>query len=355
MRRTFRNSRQSIAYDAYSKTMNISRREFLYGTAAFAALPPLAPLGHPPCGQPAAGGYALAGGASGRPLSASTPFNRSVKLRDDLIDNWDTATGLVEPKDFFAYMRDGDTRGLKALAALERAFEKVMREAKKTVVKGDAPAVWSVYNMGYVVKTRESLFTIDIKHRRDEELVPSLDFALVTHNHGDHFRREFCKAMDAAGKPLVSSFVKNAAFNGIKAAADASGSPDEFKIRDVKIRTFRIDHAAAEWGIDFTTAFEMHIGDFRLLHTGDCGVANDKLRVKLGRPDLWLLFPMSSLDVADAVRRIQPKRCVFGHLWELGHAVGKGRAHKWHIYRALPKAQTMCGDTTVAFWGDRII
>ena len=322
------------------QTVILSRRDFLRGAAAFAAMPPFAPL--------------LAGCTSVDPVSASAPFNRNVDRRDELIGNWDAATGLVSPKDFFAYMRDGDTRGFKALAALEHAFGKVLREAKETVVTGDVPAVWSVYNMGYVVKTRESLFTIDIKHRRDEELVPLLDFALVTHKHGDHFRREFCKAMDTVGKPLVSSFVKNAAFAGIK-AANASGSPDVFKIRDVEIRTFRIDHASAAWGIDFTTAFEMRIGDFRLLHTGDCGVANDKLRVEWGRPDLWLLFPMSSLDVADAVRRIQPKRCVFGHLWELGHAAGKGRAHKWHIDRALPKAQSMCDDTTVAFWGDRII
>ena len=318
----------------------IARREFLKGAAAFAALPPLA---------------ALAGEGASGVFDKSAPFNRSEKRRDELIDSWNAATGLVKPKDYFSYMRDGDTRGLKALAALEHSFDKVMREAKETVVKGDAPAVWSVYNMGYVVKTRESLFTIDIKHRRDEELVPSLDFALVTHNHGDHFRREFCKAIDAAGKPLVSSFVKNAAFADIKSAADASGSPDEFKIRDVKIRTFRIDHAAAAWGIDFTTAFEMRIGDFRLLHTGDCGVANDKLRVEWGRPDLWLFFPMSLINIADAVERIHPKRCVFGHLWELGHAVGKGRAYKPHIRRALPLAERHCKDTTVAFWGDRII
>ena len=99
----------------------------------------------------------------------------------------------------------------------------------------------------------------------------------------------------------------------------------------------------------------MRIGAFRLLHTGDCGVANDKLCVKWGRPDLWMLFPMSSLDIADAMRRIKPRHCVFGHLWELGHAVGKGRAYKPHICRALPMAKSQCKNTSVVFWGDRII
>lgn len=321
----------------------IARRDFLKGAAAVATL----------------GGSRFVAASStdgSNPvLPSSAPFSRSVERRNELVEKWNDATGLVAPKDYFAYMRDGDTRGFKALAALEHAFDKVMCEARETVVTGDAPAVWSVYNMGYIVKTRQLLFSIDLKHWRDREAVPFLDFALVTHNHGDHFRREFCRAMDEARKPLVSSFVKNAAFNDIKATANATGTPDVFRMRDVEIRTFRIDHAAAAWGIDFTTAFEMRIGKFRLLHTGDCGVANDKLRVKWGRPDLWLFFPMSLINVADAVARIQPRRCVFGHLWELGHAVGKGRAFKPHIRRALPKAEAHCKDTTVAFWGDRII
>ena len=173
-------------------------------------------------------------------------------------------------------------------------------------------------------------------------------------NHGDHYDVNFCKAMDEAGKPLVSSFVENAAFGEIKAKAAAGGKPDVFKIRDVLIRTFRVDHAKEAWGIDFTTAFEMKIGKFRLLHTGDCGVANDKLRVEWEHPDLWLLFPMTSLDVTDAFNRIRPKRCAFGHLWELGHAVGKGRATEWHIRRGLDMAARAGGDPVVAFWGDRI-
>jgi hypothetical protein len=71
---------------------------------------------------------------------------------------WDAATRLVTQDVYCAYYRDGDMRGFKALSAVESAFDEVVREAKETDVKGDAPAVWSIYNMGYIVKTRESLF-----------------------------------------------------------------------------------------------------------------------------------------------------------------------------------------------------
>ena len=311
-----------------------SRKDFLKGAFGLAALP-------------------AAGCAFG--FAPSAPPRRSEEHQGELVAKWDEATGKVNPEDYFAYFRDGDTREFKALKALEMAFDKVLREARETVVSGEVPAVWSVYNMGHIVKTRDSLFSIDLKHRRANEFVPLLDFALVTHAHKDHYNPGFARAMEKAGKPLASGFLKNSAFAKIKAKAASCGSPDAFEIRDVAIRTFRVDHAKAEWGIDFTTAFEIKIGDFRLLHTGDCRPSNGKLCVKWGRPDLWLFFPMSGLDIADAMRRIGPKRVVFGHLWELGHAVGKGRAHKWHINRAMPKAKSQCGDVSVAFWGDRII
>ena len=316
-----------------------TRRGFLKGAGAFGAF--------------AFGRMAALAASDAAPdlLSRALAFGRGKARQDELIAAWDAATRLVTPDVYKAYCLDGDTRGFKALKALELAFDKVLREAKDTVVSGDVPAVWSVYNMGYIVKTRESLFSIDLNHRRGTAFAPLLDFALVTHNHGDHWRGDFYRAMDSAGKTVVSNFLAN------KGASVCGLAPAEnvFKINDVEIRTFRVDHAKEAWGINYTTGFEMKVGRFRLLHTGDCSPSNDKLCVKWGRPDLWLLFPMSALDVADAVCRINPKRVVFGHLWELGHVVGHGRAHKWHIDRAMPMAKSQCEDVSVAFWGERIV
>jgi len=108
--------------------MNISRREFLSGGAAFAAMPLFASLEDATnCVPPA-------------PL----PFRRSEARQSELISEWNEATEAVSPKVYGRYLRDGKTRGFKALDALERALDKVIGEAKDTVVTGDAPAVWSV-------------------------------------------------------------------------------------------------------------------------------------------------------------------------------------------------------------------
>ena len=212
---------------------------------------------------------------------------------EDALDVWQRETDLVKAETFRDYLKDGDTRGLVSLEKLERAFEKVFREARETTV-GDVPAVWSVYNMGYIVKTRESLFSIDLHHRRAREFAPLLDFALITHNHDDHYRMPFYKAMNGAGKTVVSNFLDN------YGAADwrKGGNYWEqggyirgvrtFKLKDVEIRTSLVDHN--KYLIDFTTAFEIRVGNWRMYHSGDCGNAA-KLGTVWGKPDLWLFFP----------------------------------------------------------------
>ena len=279
-------------------------------------------------------------------------------VKGDDLDLWQKETDLVKADVYGKYMQDGDVRGLKSLERLEMSFEKVFKEAAETVV-GDVPAVWSVYNMGYIVKTREALFSIDLVHRRAAEFAPRLDFALITHNHSDHWRQGFYRAMDASGKTVISNFLDNyGAADWRKGGADwkANGGyirgVKEFKIKDVEIRTSLVDHN--DYLIDFTTAFEIRVGNWILYHTGDCGKGSEgKLGTVWGRPDLWLFFPGCGIDVAKALNKVSPKRVVFGHLWELGHSVG--RLTTPMVCRAFEKAKgTGVPALSAALWGDRI-
>ena len=323
--------------------MNTTRRGFLIGGAAAvatsAAIPSVATSATAP--------------AAAQP--ASVPVRRSEERESELIAKWDKATEAVESDVYKTYLLDGDTRGLKALEANALAFEKVMREVKATTVTGDVPAIWSVYNMGYIVKTRESLFSIDLNHRRGTEFAPMLDFALITHNHGDHWRKDFYDAMTGQGKIVASNFLDNPRFNEMK--GDSAKGVGTYKIKDVEIRTSLIDHSDAAWGINFTMAFEIRIGNWLLYHTGDSGRGTEpKLVTPWGRSDLWLFFPGCGIDTAKAVAKVNPKRIVFGHLWELGHLnKHRGRLDEPLIRRALAAARPIVKDTTLAFWGDRIV
>ena len=282
----------------------------------------------------------------------------ALDCEDEVLDLWQAETDLATSELYSKYWRDGDTRGLASLAKLDAAFEHVMKEAKEAVVTDSSPAVWSVYNMGYIVKTAKAMFSIDLVHRRAAEFAPLLDFALITHNHGDHWRNEFYSAMNSAGKTVVSNFLDNygaADWRKSGGAWHANGGyirgVKEFDLKDVKVRTSLIDHN--DYLIDFTTAFEIRIGDFLLYHTGDSGKGTEhKLNTAWGRPDLWLFFPGCGIDVAKAVQKVGAKRIVFGHLWELGHKTG--RLTSPMIRRALAKARPHCTDVSFALWGDRI-
>ena len=270
---------------------------------------------------------------------------------DEILEAWQRETDLATPDLYNAYWLDGDMRGTGSLEKLEAAFENILQEAGNLAV-GDVPAVWSVYNMGYLVKTRESFFSIDLVHRRAAELAPLLDFALITHNHNDHWRQDFYKAMNGSGKTVISNFLDNYGVADWRADGGFTPAERRFKIRDVEIRTSLIDHN--DYLVDFTTAFEIKVGDFILYHTGDSGRGTEeKLGTVMGQPDLWLFFPGCGIDVARAVEIVNPKRIVFGHLWELGHKTGRLTAPL--IRNALCAARGKCADVSFALWGDRIV
>ncbi len=275
---------------------------------------------------------------------------------EPVLETWQRQTDRVSADAFNRYFRDGNTRHLTSLRKLDAAFDKVMREIRETEV-GDVPAVWSVYNMGVVVKTRESLFSIDLHHRRAVELAPLLDFALITHNHDDHWRQDFYQAMDRARKTVVSNFLANYGPVDWRCSGDDWHRNGGFRageatlrVRDVEIRTSLVDHN--DYLIDFTTAFEIRVGNWTLYHTGDCGKGSEG-KLRASTPDLWVFFPGCGINVEDAVRRVHPKHLAFGHLWELGHKSGRLTAPL--LRNAFAAARRAGAEPVLALWGEKLL
>jgi len=306
----------------------VNRREFIMGAAASSA---------------------LAGCATAKCGNGSAA--RVLDTKD--LDVWQRETDLVRPEDYAAYF-DGRPSASErpALARLDAAFEKVMAEVR-TVQPTEIPAVWLVYNMGVVVKTRESLFSIDLVHRRAEELAPLLDFALVTHNHGDHYTPAFYRSMNGAGKTVVNNFIDNygaGGWNNVGGRGGYTRAEKVFEIKDVEILTSLTDHNP--YLVDYTTAFEIRVGSWTMYHSGDCSNVA-KLNPVWGRPDLWVAFPGCGIDIAAGQRKLTPRKMAFGHLWELGHKAG--RLTTPMVRTALQKVRDAGGDVSVPLWGERIV
>ena len=111
--------------------MKTTRRDFLFGGAAVVATSATFPSVATSSAFPSVATSATAPVGVQFP---SVPVRRSEERQSTLITKWDEATEAVSPKKYGAYLRDGDTRGYKALMANALAFEKVMREVPATSV-----------------------------------------------------------------------------------------------------------------------------------------------------------------------------------------------------------------------------
>ncbi len=267
----------------------------------------------------------------------------------------------ITPKDYTAFQLPGmelpDADRLAAYAAFpglkryDLAFDKVFAEIQATAVT-DKPAVWLVYNMGIIVKTPQALFTVDVNHRQATRLEPILDFALITHNHHDHYSDRFLDAVDRAGKTVVSNFDDNYGAHRAKGMPGGyTRAAKTFNLKDVTVKTSLSDHNA--YLIDFTTAFEITIGDYTIYHSGD---SQNIAKLNPTRtPDLWIVHPRCGLKVADGIQKFHPKKTVIAHLFELGHGINRWRWRVSDGQAERKKAEEAGGAAVMPLWGDRLV
>ena len=276
---------------------------------------------------------------------------------DAVLEQWQREIDEVTREEYLAYLNGGEVK-FPALERLERAFGKVLDEAKKAKVS-DRPAVWLVYNMGIVVKSRETLFSVDLCHRRAGELAPLLDFALITHNHNDHYTRRFYETMD---RTLHKTVVSNFADNYGARSNPYGGKPSEFgggftrggksfKFRDVEVKTYVSDHNP--YLIGFTMPFEITIGDFTIFHSGDSSRADQLTPSRT--PDLWFVHPRVGLKVDEGVRRFAPQTTVIAHLNEMAHPKDRYRWTWMDGLKEKARAESAGGRAVMPVWGERVV
>ena len=263
----------------------------------------------------------------------------------------------ITPADYYDYLEKGSPR-FAALKRLDEAFEKAVAEAREAKVDA-VPAVWLVYNMGLLVKTRETFFSVDLCHRLAPTIARELDFALITHNHNDHYTTEFYQVMDSRlHKTVVNNFACN---YGAREVPYHNGEPSEFgggytrggksfRFRDVFVRTSVSDHNS--YLTAFTMPFEICVGDFTIFHSGDSCSAEQMNPVRT--PDLWVVHPRNGLKVVDGVKRFHPKTTVISHLNEFSHPKSR---YRWTWKDGLSEKKLLESEgagARVPVWGERL-
>lgn len=254
------------------------------------------------------------------------------------------------------------------LRCYDEAFGKVVREMRETKVEGDVPAIWYVYNMGVIVKTKKSLFSIDLCHRLAPTIAGELDFAIISHNHLDHYTREFYRAMDGRHKTVFQNFECNygAALHVVdgKLAGDLGGysyGECKYDVRDVTVRTYVSDHNPILR--KFVMPVEVHVGDYTILHNGDTFDVQNLRPVRT--PDVWIHHAWcwggcykreewANSETVRGIRAFHPRLAVVSHHQELTHSK-PGRRRFEHALDRKTAAEEEGVRAIAPFWGDRIV
>jgi len=327
----------------------LNRRSFIAGTAAFGA------VGIGRAERPQHDFDAIQKEIEALPKDVFMDFTQGVNWAED-------KSKLPSAECEAMYVR------YPILRRYDDAFRKVVDEVRQTKVEGGRPAIWYVYNMGVIVKTRKSLFSIDLCHRLAPTIADKLDFAIISHNHLDHYTRAFYRAMDGRHKTVIQNFECNygAALHvvdGKLAGLQGGYSYGECKydIGDVTVRTYVSDHNPILR--KFVMPVEVHVGDFTILHSGDTFNVQDLRPTRT--PDVWIHHAWcwggcykreewGQSETMRGIRAFHPRLAVVSHHQELSHTQPGRRTFKAAFDRKTA-AEESGTPAVVPFWGDRIV
>ena len=188
----------------------------------------------------------------------------------------------------------------------EQALDRIKDELSRTVPGKDEVIFWHLYNMGYVIRTPELCFGLDLNHRRAGELEPFLDFLLTTHNHVDHYDPPLFRRMSAAGKKVVSNFHPAPGFHR---------PPQTLELGGVKIHTRETDHNPTLQ--KFVTAYYIDLPGCPVFASGDS--RNVEQLEPAGDVAVFIPHPRVGLKVPEAAAKFHPRCILYSHFLEMRH------------------------------------
>ena len=224
------------------------------------------------------------------------------------------------------------------------ALDKLLEEIPATKVKRGEVVMWQLYNMGYVVKTQNQCFGIDLYHKHAEKLAPMIDFMLITHNHADHYSKSLVNKLESEGKAVYSAFRDN----GHKVQTG-----DEFTVGNISVKVSTVDHNTRLK--NFVNTYEVNCyskkgKDYVILFTGDAH--NYEQLSATGKVDLFVPHLAVGLNMAEAVKKINPTEVLMSHILELGHSITQWR---WSYEYGLNECRKLNREGVyLPVWGEMI-
>jgi len=206
---------------------------------------------------------------------------------------------------------------------LDLRFNQAIDEIKKTKVEPGKIRVWSLMNMGVVVKTDSKTIAFDIADMplstTQKKLVDIVDVILVTHGDSDHYDPALLKKALEQGKTVIFpenfGFMYNKNFSNIFKLKDG----ESVNLEELKVTAFQTDHRGDGNFLEPNAWYLVETDKFKLLHTGDgrdFKNKSEKEALKYKEIDIFLCnVKIHPYDIRD----VKPKVVVSLHLYKFIH------------------------------------
>jgi hypothetical protein len=284
------------------------------------------------------------------------PNGRNRMERQRRMDVIQSACDQLAPSDYEDYFRCWKTDESAATTAeeqhpglyyLRKATSHALTDIHNTKVK-QGLAVWYIYNMGYIFKTPDACFGIDI-HMRDSDLLSDvLDFLLITHEHNDHWVSALIDAMVAVNKPVITRW---------RTGTTIINEPSECRFGSCRIKVDIGDHHIEQPDkqndmLMFQVDCGENANNYTIYHSGD---GSNFLKMCPDKKiDIFIVHVQVGMSVEDAINHLKPRLTFVSHVMELGHSPKPPNAWRWSFEYAYDRIKNIPIDKAVVLtWGER--
>jgi len=287
-------------------------------------------------------------------LSVNPPNEKNLAERRKRMATIQAVCDQLTPstyRDYVGYWEKDDIKAdaleaeHPALFYLRAATTNALTDIHKTKVK-QGVVVWYIYNMGYVFKTSDACFGIDVTMRNSEQLADVLDFLLITHEHDDHSAPALIDAMIKAGKPVITRG---------KEGTEIVRIPKEFTFGSCRVKVDVGDHHNPK-SQDDMLMFQVDCGESAnnctIYHSGDGN--NYRKMTPDKNVDIFIVQVQAGMSVESAIAHLKPRRTFVSHVLELGHSPKPPHAWRFSFDYAFGRIRKVPeNESMVLTWGER--
>jgi L-ascorbate metabolism protein UlaG (beta-lactamase superfamily) len=257
---------------------------------------------------------------SARTLHEKVSRSSSLKLNSDrlnLVKEYGNylAYNLPENNPALYFYWFSNQRKLSDLRVRE-----AIKEIKDTKVESNKIRIWSLLNMGVVIKTGERTLAIDTANlpfsQAQNELASIVDIFVVSHMDGDHYDPALLQKASGQNKQIVFidgfTFIDDRQGNIVKL-----NSGETKDVNGVKISAYQTDHRGDSNFNEPGAWFIIEVNGFKLLHTGDGRDFKNKNELKsvYAMKDFDILLGNFAIHPYN-IRDLKPKVLIPLHLFK---------------------------------------